>query len=437
MKLPTFGLRRSNRLFVFGVVAIVVVAAVLLVSIYKPQLRTMLLDGEYRTIHVPANHFLLDDVSTVKVAGVDVGLVHTVERSDDGSAKLTVKVSDDVPSAVGTRPTAAVRPNTLLGGKYYIDVRPGGERGQPWTDPIPLERTRLPVELDDVAQALQPDALQGAGAAVRQFDKTLGAGGSEALQELLADAPAALEPGARAIDALRGTRPQADLPRLVSGLNTMSDVLTRREGQLASILKDTRRTTSALADSDTALAAAIDRLPGALDTTNAGLTDLRTTLRKLRDTAGPARPSVRQLSEMLREVDPVLERANPVVNDLRVALADARPLVDELVPVSKLGTEVLDLAGGDVLDRVNGPVKKAVLSPYQGTGPYRHTRGEAPFYQELAYMFSGLNATGAYVDDNGHAVAFQPGGGLGTVSGIGPFSIEEMFQHLLHGEGIR
>lgn len=426
-------LRRTPKLVLVGLIAAAVVAAMLVGSIVKPQLRTWLMDGDYRRIHLPADHFLLADASTVKVAGVDAGVVDEVERAGDGTAIVTVKVEDEVLDSVGTRPSAAIRPNTLLGGKYYIDIKPGGERGH-WADEIPLERTRLPVELDDVAQTLQPDALRGAAATLKQLDKTLGAGGTEAVQELLAETRDTMRPAARVLDASRGSSARTDLSHLVTGLDTTAGVLTRQEGRLAEILTDLHDTTSALAANSPALAAAIDRMPSALDSTKAAMADLRTSLAKVRETAGPARDSVVELGAFLRKADPVLARAVPVVGDLRKAMRDTRPMVDDLVPVSVRGTEVLDRVAGPVLKRVNGPIADAVLTPYQGTGPYQHTKGDQPFYRELGYMFSGLNATGAYVDKNGHAVAFQPGGGLGTVSGIGPLSLEDMFQHLVQGK---
>jgi len=435
MKLPAIGgMSRSRKLLLVGLVVVIAGMASLLGSIYKPQLQTWFADGEYRAIRLPANNFLIDNVSVVKVAGVDVGTVDDVVRQPNGTAKVTVKVSDAALRSVGSQPTAALRPHTLLGGKYYIEVRPGGDRESEWTEPIPLERTRLPVEVDDIAQTLQPDALDGATTAVRQFNETLGAGGDKQLRRLLGAAPDTLAPGAKALAALRGTSPNTDLTQLVSGLDATAEVLTRREGQLQAILSDMDTTTSALADGSGALAASVDRMPATLDTVSAGMRHLRNTLRTLRNTAGPARPTVRELGATLRTADPVFERAVPVMRDLRVAMAGTRPLLRELVPVSARGTKVLNRLDGPVLDRINGPIKHAVLTPFHGTGPYRHTSGDAPFYQELGYMFSGLNATGAYVDDNGHFVAFQPGGGIGTVSGVGPMTLEQMFQHLFHGK---
>lgn len=427
-------LKGSSKVVVFGVAGVVLVAVALLGSIYKPQIQTWLMDGDYRTVYVPANHFLLENVSVVKVSGVDVGTVDEVHREPDGTGSLVIKVADGVTAAVGSAPSAALRPHTLLGGKYYVEIRSGGDRESEWVAPIPEDRSRLPVELDEVAQSLQPHALDGATASVRQFDKTLGAGGTESLQELLDGAPDTFRPGAKVLEALRGRNSRTDLTTLVSGLDATADELTKRAGRLQQTLADLRGTASALADGSGSLATAVDRLPSTLDTVSAGMSDLRTTLRKLRETSEPVRPVVRELGTMVRNSDPVLRRAVPVVKDLRTAMNDARPLLSELVPVSERGTELLNRAEGPVLDRINGPIKEAVLTPYRGQGPYQNTSSDVPFHQALGHMFSGLNGTGAYHDANGHAVAFQPGGGIGTVSGIGPYSLEEMFQHLILGK---
>nr|WP_224400910.1 UDP-N-acetylglucosamine--N-acetylmuramyl-(pentapeptide) pyrophosphoryl-undecaprenol N-acetylglucosamine transferase [Pseudonocardia sp. ICBG1034] len=86
---------------------------------------------------------------------------------------MTVVVDPEVVDTVGDQPSARLRPTTLLSGLFYIDIVPGGDRTAEWTQQIPVDRTRLPTEVDDVAERLQPDALEGAKTAVTQFDETL------------------------------------------------------------------------------------------------------------------------------------------------------------------------------------------------------------------------------------------------------------------------
>lgn len=194
-------LRRRLPLWVAALAVIGIMLLSLVLGLLKPQVTTLLMKltgASTRTVHFTANQFLFEDVSKVKVAGVDSGVVSSVDPASDGGAIVTVVVDPEVVDTVGDQPSARLRPTTLLSGLFYIDLVPGGDRSAEWTEQIPVDRTRLPTEVDDVAERLQPDALEGAKAAVTQFDETLGnAGGNEALHELLATArrPSARPPG--------------------------------------------------------------------------------------------------------------------------------------------------------------------------------------------------------------------------------------------------
>lgn len=440
MKRPsTFFARRGKKSqhLVVGLVVLILVAGALVAALSKQEIKTWFSGGEYRTIQLSGNHFLSNDVSTVKVAGVLVGVVHDVQRAGNGTAAVTVKVDDKALEALGSAPSADVRPTTLLGGKYYIDLHPGGDRSHPWQSPVPVSRTRLPVEVGDVAETLQPDARQGVSSTVRQLDDTLGAGGTDAVQRLVEDAPGTLGPAGNVLDAAQGAHPQTDLGRIVSNLHGASDALTAKQGQMESILGNAHTTAATLGENSKPVAAAINRLPATLDSSDAGLRRLHTTLLKARDTADPARPVAKQLGPTLRHLDPVVAKARPVVNDLRGALRETRPLVRDLIPAVQDTTAVLNDVKGPPLNRLQGPINDLVSQPYHGTGPYKDTGSEDPFYKELGYMLSGVDKAGAYVDANGHAVAFQPGVGPGTPSLVGNLSTEQMLQHLVNGGGPR
>lgn len=429
--------RRRLPLWAAALIVLGLVLGGLVGGLYKAQLTSwwnQLTGSDTREIAFTANRFLLEDASDVKVAGVDIGVVDSVVPGPDGGAIVTVVVDPEVADAVGDAPSARLRPTTLLSGLFYVELVPGGDRTAEWTEPIPMERTRLPVEVDAVAETLQPEALDGARAAVTSFDATLANGGTEALQELLANAPDTLGPAAGVIESVLGTRPDVDLSQLVTNLQASSSVLTRQDGQLDAIIATLQDTTNVFADTSVPVADAIRALPAALDTADAGLVRLDGSLDRLRDTAGPARESVQELDSLLETLEPVLADARPVVTDLRFALQDTRPLVEDLVPAADGLTASLEDLRGPVLDRLNGPIRDQVYAPYQGAGPFQYTTsGDNPLYEELGYMFSGLAKSGAWTDPDGHAVAFQPGPGTGTVPSFGGVSLEQMYQQLFHG----
>lgn len=441
MSAQTPGGRRRKHGLPTWIVAMIVFGVVLgslVAAIFKPQLSTLaqqLTGDETRTIAFSGNHFLLEDASKVKVAGVPVGVVASADPGPNGGAIVTVVVDSAVVEAVGDHPSARLRANTLLGGLYNIELVPGGDRSATWEEQIPVERTRLPTEVDDLAEAMQPDALKGSRAGITQFEATLAQGGTQALKALLADAPATFRPGSEVLGAFRGQRPQTDLPELVRNLQASSGVLTRQDGQLDAIVASLRDTSKILSDTGGSVATAIDRLPKVLDTADSGLRRLNGSLDKLEATADPARATVRELENLLDRAAPVVADARPVVHDLRHAMEDTRPLLEGLTPFSKDLESVLDHLHGPVLDRLNGPIKNDFYAPYKGVGPYRDTKGDNPFFKELGYMFAGLNWAGAYVDPNGHAVGVQETMGFGALSPFAGLSPEKHLQPLANQLG--
>lgn len=154
-------LRRRLPLWVAALAVIGIMLLSLVLGLLKPQVTTLLMKltgASTRTVHFTANQFLFEDVSKVKVAGVDSGVVSSVDPASDGGAIVTVVVDPEVVDTVGDQPSARLRPTTLLSGLFYIDLVPGGDRSAEWTEQIPVDRTRLPTEVDDVAERLQPDA---------------------------------------------------------------------------------------------------------------------------------------------------------------------------------------------------------------------------------------------------------------------------------------
>jgi phospholipid/cholesterol/gamma-HCH transport system substrate-binding protein len=409
--------RRRMSPFRLGATAIVVIAVVAAIVMNRNYFLTLVRPGQTFQIHFARDYRLQPDLSVVKVNFVPAGVVTDVVHQSDGTELVTVKVDDDIPAKLRTAPMAVIRPTTLLGGNYFIDLVPGGAPGS-FAGTIQLDHTQLPVELNQVAGALQPSAVDGVQHSVSDLDQTLNPNGRAALDRLLADAPAALGPAGQVLSAARGTNPDRDLTNLVGGLESTASVLTAQQGQLDSVVTNLGTTSAVLANGSDALASAIASMPNTLHDTTIGLSDLDTSLVRLRDTSDALRPSVDQLDTALAHLSPVLLTAQPFLNQLNGLLVDAKPLVDSLVPVSQLGTGVLNDINGPVIDRVNGPIKDFILSPYHGTGPYAKSNTDQPMYKELAGAVTNLDKASSLFDPNGYAIAIQAGFGVGTLGGL-------------------
>lgn len=408
-------------------IGVVMLATTLVVSwmlFSKDRIDTALSSGETITVHFEQDYKLRPHVSKVKVGFVPVGKVSGVERTAEGTATVSLKVEEDALDKLGSAPSAIIRPTTLLGGSYFVDLQAGGDPGVFSAREIPIERTRIPVELDKVARALQPGALKGLQSTVDNLNGTFDRDGAAALERLVKSAPETLRPTRRVLRAAQGTHRHSDLASLTAGLEGTARALTERRGQMRRVLANLRTVSGTLDRRSPELGTTLDRLPSTLRNTEAGLRGLGGTLNALEDVSARTRPVARELRDTLMTLDPVIEKARPVVRDLRVVVRDARPLAENLFPTAQSARDVLRDVRGPVLDRVNGPVLDWLHADYDGSGKYSLTKSERPMYQEVVYMFANGARAAGLSDKNGHAVGFQPGIGTGSVGGL-PISLEQ------------
>ncbi len=399
--------------------SLAVLAGVLLFS--KSALAVKLSSGDTMTVMAERDYRLRVNQSRVKVAGVPVGVVTKVEKAGE-NARVTVKLRDGALGKLGTSPSAAIRPTTLLGGNYYVALSPGGDPGRPAGSLIPVERTTVPVELDRVLEQVGPEQRKGIQTAISQLDGATTPRGAAAVKELASGAPETLMPAGEVLQALRGTEPTDDLSDLVTGLETTARALAQEQGQLDGMLRAGSGATGVLSAQRDALARTIAEAPSTLDTTRAALVRLDSTLTKVQQTAPRLRDTMTEGARLLTAARPVLAEARPVVADVRLLARDLRPLLIDSVPVVEQADQITDDVRGPTIDRLRGPVLSAVLSPY---------RGKTPLYQELGYMLAGLGSTAKMTDANGATIAFQPGPGLQSVGGVPPLPVDALFRDLL------
>ena len=405
-------------------VGIMVAAVLLMVAVFeKSAIITALRPGETLALEFPRNYKIEEYASVVKIAGTQVGVVSDVSEGDDPAEPtvISVKLDPGTRALLGTEPTAEIRPTTVLGGKYYISLAPGGSRGTYAAAAIPRERTRTPVELNVVLAAIPPDAQRGLQGATERLDAALQAGAGDALGDLIATAPGMLEPAGTVLDAMRGLNPDTDLTRTVTGLNTTAAVLTRTPGQLGEIVDSLAGTSKVLADNSDPLARTIATLPDVLRTSREGAIKIAPALDKVTAVAADLRPAVQELDPLLEELQPTLAELRPVLDDLRPLLEDAQPLVEQLVPTVEQGIGVIQDVRGPVLDRVNGPIADTLLAEWQGNDPKYPNGGRTGnlFYQELGSMFANINNGVSYSNKTAHLLGFQAGAGTTSITGTG------------------
>lgn len=434
------GLARRHRWSTYqkGLAFLVAVGAALALLTFKAPIATMMRQGETITAEFSGNYQLIPNETKVKLAGLEVGVVSEVDYTDQGTALVSMKVDETAVDSLGSRPSAQVAPLTVLGGQYAVELQRGGTTGPFEGESIPVTRTRLPVELDRILESLPQPTRQSLQDLVGRLGGTLERGGRNALRDLVTRAPGTLRPAGEVLQAAQGTRPEVDLPQLVTNLHATAETLAADDAQLGDIVESLDQTTIALARNTQPLADSIGALPNSLRSTRAGMAGLRGTLTRLTVTAQSLRPAARQIDPLLRDLNPVLVEARPVMQRLRPLMVDARPLVRQLVPVTRRGTEVLGDLKGPVLQRVNGPIAHTVMNTWRGTGPYRNSGGgmqaDHKFYEELAYLVTNLGRASMTQDAQGSLLGFQVGANTRSVVGT-PFTLANLLKQMHKATG--
>ncbi|WP_370250401.1 MlaD family protein [Nocardioides sp.] len=404
---------RLRRLSTTQVGAIAVALALVIGTLLflKTQIGVALRAGETVTVEFSRDYKVRPNVTRVKVAGVPIGVVTDVEAAGDGS-RVTLKVDEGIRELLGSEPSAAIRPTTILGGNYYIDLKPGGDRGVAAQGPIPATRTTVPVELDATVGMLTRPARDAVRQDIALVDDIFSGPATPALRRFVRTTPPALRSSALLLRAVAGTRPAQDLTDAISGLDSVARQLTEDREALAADIEGLATVASTFADRSADIRSAVDRAPQTLRSSRSGLERLDSVLAEVIETSEVAMPSAEALTSLLRTAPGDLSEVRPVVRNLRPLMKDLSPALADLDPSARKLQTVVNDVKSPVISRINGPVLDTLNSPVGGA--------DSPLgYEQIAYMFTILNLNSMTTDSNGAMINFQPGVGPDTATEFG------------------
>ena len=280
--------RISN--FVAGVIAAVVIALAVYLAFGGP---TPLAGSPFVLKAVFTSQTQLHIPSPVRIAGVDVGQVTSVQRIGNGSQGAVITMDIDQQGLpIHANATAAIQSRIFLEGNFYVDLEPGTPNA-PTLDSgatLPAANTSGPVQLDRVLAALTSNTranlqtlVQGFGNALNepptaaqdpgQDPSVRGLTAAQALNQSLRYSAGAFKASAIVNQALLGTQPH-DLSGAVQGNEEVFRALASRQNQLASLVTTFDSTMGALAARQQDLSATIAALPPLLRTANRALSSL-------------------------------------------------------------------------------------------------------------------------------------------------------------------
>ena len=218
----------------------------------------------------------------VQVAGIGFGEIRGIEL---GEREVHVDFTLDDSIRLGRSTTAAVKVATLL-GTHYLEVVPGGG-GELSDDTIPLARTSVPFNLQDV--------IEGSTGALDELDGTTLSTSFQVIADALRDTP-------------------DDTKAAVEGIARLSAVAAKRSDQMSALLSSSREVTGLLARDS-------GEIIDLLRQSTLVLEELTRRRDVIRDMLVDARELAKQISGVLEDNE---EELGPLLKDFNAALANLR-----------------------------------------------------------------------------------------------------------------
>jgi phospholipid/cholesterol/gamma-HCH transport system substrate-binding protein len=414
--------RVSN--FAAGIIAAVVIAAAVYLAFGGPTPfggSPFVLKAVFTTetqLHIP---------SPVRIAGVDVGQVTSVQRvPGSGQAAVITMQLNENGLPIHANATARIRSRIFLEGNFYVDLQPGSPNA-PLLDSgqtLAAANTSGPVQLDRVLAALTSNAranlqtlVQGFGNALNnqptaaqdatQDPSVRGLTAAQALNRSLRYSAGAFKASAIVNQALLGIQPH-DLSRSVAGNEQVFRALASRQTQLQGFVTTFDATTRALAARQHDLSDTIAALPPLLRTANRALTSLDASFGPTKMFAKAILPGIEQLDPTIGQALPWLAQATQLVSntELGALTADLTPAVQQTASTIHATTSLVkqsDALARCVIHNLVPTGNEVIQDPPATTG--------APVYQELLASAVGIAGAGQNFDGNGRYLRSSPAGG--------------------------
>ncbi len=422
-EIPVVELRRSNPVRV-GVVFLVI----LVIGVYFGFTKRVPFKHGFRLKAEFATAVNIHPTSPVRIAGVDVGKVSSIQR--DGKVGLVSMEIEPKGLPIHTDATLKIRPRIFLEGNWFVELQPGSPTAKAITSgyTIPITQTADPVQLDQVLDALNTDTranlqnfLQGYGDGLtrkpnaaenaEQDPDVYGLNAAQALNKTYHRAPSALRGAGIIQQAITGTEPH-DLSGLIRAIGKTTAALNVHEQQLSEWVPNFNAFFAGFAAQSSSLTATVAHLPGALHSADLAFTSLDASFPPTRAFAEAIVPGVKQTQSTVSAALPWIEQVQAslapselggVAKGLNEAAPTLAKFIGEQPPFDKQTDEF-----SQCLSKVFYPAGNTKLQDGASTAGVE-------VYKEFWYSLTGLAGIGQNFTGNGTAVHFMVGNSGQTV----------------------
>jgi phospholipid/cholesterol/gamma-HCH transport system substrate-binding protein len=344
----------------------------------------------------------------VRIAGVDVGDVKSIEQGPGETAMVTVSVKDEgLP--IHTDATAKIRPRTFLEGSFFVDIRPGSPSAPELPDggTIPVGQTSVPVQFDQILSTLQPDLRESLRTAVQGLGTAFSDPAPQAINRTIPQLDPTFSEIAIVSEAFMGTEPH-DLSKAIEGSSRVMTALAKDRPSLGSLVSDFSTVARALSDRQAELRATLAGLDQVLG-------DAPPTLEAIDAAVPSARELVAATRPFLRRAPGVINPAVPLTRELRRLLA--RPRLPTVISLATPTVRSLAGAAPDTtttfagLRTPTGCLLDNALPTLTSTVDDGDLSTGQPVYRDLLYSLTGLASATRNFDGNGFSTRYYAGFG--------------------------
>ena len=350
----------------------------------------------------------------VEVAGTPIGTVSGLALTRNGEADLTLNITahNYQPLRQGTQ--ATIRELSLSGiASRYVDIRPGpaGSAAIRSNGTIPTTDTTSEVDLDQIFNTLNGPTLKGlqdvfqGSASQYQGSGKLAQGALQYLNPAVAASSMLF----RELNRNNG----GNFTKFVVKTSKLVSDLATRSADLTGLVSHLSTTTGALAAQRVNLAASLQRLPGFMRLANTTFVNLRGALDQLKPLVDDTKPVAPKLQKLLIQLRPLARNSVPTINDLSNIISRPGPY-DDLIELVKLG---VPLANATVRNtNADGKVRPGAF-PQSVTALNDSTPELAtarPYAVDLTGWFEGYTHPGTQ-DANGGSSRIAPVVGIGSI----------------------
>ncbi|MBS1863642.1 MAG: MCE family protein [Actinobacteria bacterium] len=326
----------------------------------------------------------LAEQSDVRISGVDVGKVESIELGPKGKEAMALLNIDDKYAPLPASTRAMLRTKTLL-GETYVELSPGSSGEPPLEDgaTLPAAQVTESVQLDEIFQAFDPRTRRAFQTWMQEAAVAI-----EGQGQNLSYAIGNLEPTFQQFENLfrvLNSQKVAVAQLFSNGAKTFES-LRGREGQLADLIRSSNELFKTTAARNQDIEALFRAFPTFQD-------ESRLTIARLQGFAENADPLSRQLVPVAEELSPTLVAFGKLAPETK-QLFEALPAVEKEAPSGFSALRKLFRDDFPPLLRASEPLVRNLNPLVTGLGLYK--KDVAATFGNLATTFHARLVNGQH-----------------------------------------